>query len=188
MHNEKTVNQFWVAMAQIYGKKWYEEYGEYPNEMWIDAINELPAERLLAAVKVCRNYGDKYIINLSQFMGRARELRIEEHQYAQLPPPEVDKEQIEKYRKYLKSKFGKVKNKVRSIFLPGESNREFDEAKREALQNGISVKDFEWARLEANGWTKEDEEKMCRLAQAGLYDLYDRRKKYQVTILHETQI
>jgi len=165
---------FWFSMIELYGQSWIREHGEQPGPLWVEAIKSLSDERLQAAILVCRDYGDDYCINLSQFMGRAREVRLPQKHPDALPAPKVSKEKqhqnIKKINKAIKSI--KSKKSVRNVYLPNETLDDYKDALGLAVRKGISEFDFIWDRLKQNGWTVEKEKTYAQWARSIRYNLY----------------
>ena len=138
----------------MYGKQWTENYGDLPNQAWKDALNTLTPARIHTTVMVCREAGDKYCINLPQFMARAKDDSLHRPKghsdYKSLPTPQTT-------------------SSLRSIALKGETAEQYQIARAKAIAAGISLYAFKWERLKQNGWTMEKEKSFhARAASLGI--------------------
>lgn len=73
---EKHYHHFWARMLGIYGKRWVEDHGKVANPTWRDALKKMAFSRVAGAVDVCMNSNDAHPITLSQFVFRAKSVKL----------------------------------------------------------------------------------------------------------------
>lgn len=156
---EEAMRRLWVRLGDIYGKRFFAEYGDTPNVTWAESIRRLSYEQAAAALETCRTIGDQYPPTLSQFIGRAKQSSAPYHKpYRGLPKPPSDPAVAERNRAQLRARSQSVlRPGRRSVMLPGESYAGYVIAKGKAVAEGVSETEFDLRRLEANGWTRERE-------------------------------
>lgn len=172
---EKVVKAFWSAMIEIYGKRWEVEHETEATTMWRGVLEGQSVERIHAALELCRDAGDQHPINLSTFVRRLKSIRIEQPQQQKaLPPKPVTQEHQQAFRKAADSvKSSSHSGKVRSVLTHGESYTDFLRFASEAMATGKTMFQVKWERLNANGWTIDDEKSMYESARRAHYALYE---------------
>jgi len=104
---EKHFAHFWARMLGIYGKRWIDDHGSEANPSWRDVLKTMSFKKAAATIDVCLNSNDAHPITLSQFVYRARNVRIQpDRPILSLSPP-ISKEQqlinIRKVKEMIKS-------------------------------------------------------------------------------------
>lgn len=126
---DDTFKRFWKAMGDIYGTAWYAAVGPEPAGNWKLELQSLSLERVRETVKHFR--GVQMMPDLITFMAKARE---------GMPTPNpvtVNKPKL------------KMGNAKRSVFKPGESFRDYQDAMH---KSGLTKAEFDRQRLKENGW------------------------------------
>lgn len=154
---EEDYTTFWAAMTDIYGVQWKNKNGDTVGLMWRNKLAQYPVERIMAAVAICQDAGDEYPINQSVFFSRVRQVKLSaaHEDYKALPQPNKQAQEQNKRRAEEMAVRLRGKNKIgaRSVFLPGENLQQYREAKAKAMTTGKTAAEFEWERLQANGWS-----------------------------------
>lgn len=162
----EAVKKFWDAMAGIYGKRIYSEYGEDMPDAWRTSVTQLSYAQAKYGLDQCTRSMDQFVPTLPQFMYRARSMP-KPQAYAALPRPAVDKEA---QRARLKQATAEINTATgrRCILLPGECYADY----QRALQaSGMKEQEFKTLRLSENGWSEQDETDYRRLAHVIGYRL-----------------
>ena len=73
---ENAYNKFWAKMLGIYGKRWAEDHGAKINDTWREVLKRMPMGKVAATLNVCLEAGDAHPITLSQFVKRAKAIRL----------------------------------------------------------------------------------------------------------------
>lgn len=157
----EAVNKFWDAMAGIYGKRFYAEYGEDMPDTWKASVSQLSYAQAKFGIDQCIRSRDQFIPTLPQLMYRARSMP-QPQTHSALPRPTVDRDaQRERLKKIMADAL--KGSGSRCILLPGEGYADY----RGALKaSGIKEPKFKVQRAAANGWTPEQEIVYRKMAHA----------------------
>lgn len=79
----------WKSLGEMFGLvKFQQQFGDEPNEMWIDACSELTHVQIREALRKVRNSGSQWPPNLPEFMAYARSTDL--RPLPAKPKPEAD--------------------------------------------------------------------------------------------------
>lgn len=159
---QKHFNLFWQRMIEANGKRFSYEYGEIPNQSWIEALRELTFDQVKYAIDEGKRMGDEHPPTLAKFCYRAKQhgkKPVAAHNdVPKLPKPEITEEQTQQNRERMKSMKTRKAGGRRCIFLPGELPHHFENAKAKAIADGMTEQEFKHQRMEQNGWSQTQEE------------------------------
>jgi len=171
---QQAYDRFWVAMGEIYGEQFFTEFGPEMPDQWRMAVGSLNLEQIKRGIDLCRDSGDSYIPRLPQFMGRARTApqRSPEAQ-KRITSGKASTEVQERLHAFVERHREDPSRGVRSVLHGGESMVDYKAALSKARRNGKTTFEFKWERLNANGWTMEDEKRFYDAAKVCGISLYN---------------
>lgn len=79
--------RLWDRFAEMFGARFYDQYGSEPSEAWREAVAELRGDQVKSALTKIRNSGAQYPPSLPEFLALARSQRAPQ---AKEPGPELD--------------------------------------------------------------------------------------------------
>ena len=73
-HSERVLERFWQAMTEMYGSQWVNEYGEKPNNMWREELEQMTTQQIKCGIERCKQARSPYVPRLPQFLAWCDEL------------------------------------------------------------------------------------------------------------------
>lgn len=67
--------RLWDRFAEMFGARFYDQYGSEPSEAWREAVTEIRPDQVKAALTKIRNSGAQYPPSLPEFLALARSQR-----------------------------------------------------------------------------------------------------------------
>ena len=67
MNTAKTHTKFWARMADMYGKRWYADYGDKPSKAWIDVLDRFTPNQIADALGRLTTASPQHPPTLPQF-------------------------------------------------------------------------------------------------------------------------
>lgn len=67
--------RLWDRFADMFGARFYDQYGSDPSEAWRETVTELRADQIKSALTKIRNSGAQYPPSLPEFLALARSQR-----------------------------------------------------------------------------------------------------------------
>lgn len=67
--------RLWDRFAEMFGARFYDQYGSDPSEAWTEAVVELRGDQVKSALTKIRNSGAQYPPSLPEFLALARSQR-----------------------------------------------------------------------------------------------------------------
>jgi len=67
--------RLWDRFADMFGARFYDQYGSEPSEAWIEAVGEVRGDQIKSALTKIRNSGAQYPPSLPEFLALARSQR-----------------------------------------------------------------------------------------------------------------
>lgn len=68
--------RLWDRFADMFGARFYDQYGSEPSEAWVEAVAELRGDQVKSALTKIRNSGAQYPPSLPEFLALARSQRL----------------------------------------------------------------------------------------------------------------
>lgn len=93
------IHGVWDALAQTFGTRFYEQYGERPNEAWTAALASMTPDAAMCALQALISDGVEFPPTLPQFVSLARKWRPEQGLRPALPNPGRREPTIEELRR-----------------------------------------------------------------------------------------
>jgi hypothetical protein len=84
---EVASERLWDRFGEMFGARFYDQFGKDPSTSWKDAVKELRPDQVKAALTRVRNSGAQYPPGLPEFVAMAKCQRIAQ---PEAPKPEYD--------------------------------------------------------------------------------------------------
>lgn len=154
MLNDEHFTRIWKAMAEIYGRRFIDEFGVKMPKRWEERLGRLTPRQIAYGIEACENAGDAHPPTLSQLVVRCRAMPSPNRFLpARLPRPPVNRAKAKVARERIQRDLAKGRM-GRCVALPGESLGEQLEAR---MRTRMSETTFMAYRFLLNGWTVEEE-------------------------------
>lgn len=154
MLNGEHFKRIWKAMAEIYGRRFLDEFGVRMPRRWEERLAVLSPRQIAYGIEVCENAGDAHPPTLSQFVVRCKAMPSPDRfMQPMLPRPRANPVKARAAHERIQRDLAKGRM-GRSVALPGETLGEWQEARRRAR---MSETVFTAYRFLLNGWTVEEE-------------------------------
>lgn len=75
-YTENASRRLWDRFAEMFGARFYDQFGSDPSPAWRDAVEELRADQIKSALTKIRNSGAQYPPALPEFIALARSQRL----------------------------------------------------------------------------------------------------------------
>lgn len=187
--SEKRLVAFWLAMKEIYGQRWIEEYGSEPGPAWRSSLGSMTPQEAGLGWRACRDSGDVHPVTLPVFLRRVSEAikaRKKPEIHRALPRPESDEapKHLEEAKSGARTQASSVDTERLARAL-GVSERKItthwprrtvlrsevhpagaftfanlQKARGEAKRAGRSFWDMQLELMAYNGWSPDDEERL----------------------------
>lgn len=77
-YTESASRRLWDRFAEMFGARFYDQFGSEPSPAWRDAVEELRADQIKSALTKVRNSGAQYPPALPEFVALARSQRLQQ--------------------------------------------------------------------------------------------------------------
>ena len=74
-YTENASRRLWDRLGEMFGARFYDQYGSEPSQSWKDAVRELRPDQVKAALTKIRNSGTVYPPPLPEFIALARNVQ-----------------------------------------------------------------------------------------------------------------
>lgn len=78
--NSGASKRLWDRFAEMFGARFYDQFGTEPSESWKSAVSELRNDQVKAALAKVRNGGSQYPPSLPEFIALARNVKAPQEQ------------------------------------------------------------------------------------------------------------
>jgi len=90
---EEAIKEFWASMGEIYGRRFFFEFGESPNSKWINALNRMTPDQVRMTLSDLFREGKDKPPTLPRFCALAKS-HYRPPSFVSLPAPIVSKEKV----------------------------------------------------------------------------------------------
>lgn len=75
-YTENASRRLWDRFAEMFGARFYDQYGSEPSGAWKDAVKELRPDQVKAALTKIRNSGSSFPPSLPEFLSLAKNVSV----------------------------------------------------------------------------------------------------------------